>query len=262
MQWEAVGGRWGVAVCAAMGLGLGALAWQVNARQAAVSEPPRTTLAQPAPTRALPPAEQVQQAIARAEPLLAMLRAGMVLSDDTIADADADLVEPLLRAHAAHQRDVVALAVAHEEAGAALPLEPLLSPAALGAPGQRAVLRAQAARRAAAAALYAQQLQAAGEHGRQRLQAALLALPAGHFDGALQAFDADQAALQIHAQMQHASARDAQAAIVALLDAIESGRAVPAYQEHLAAARQAFARERAHDARLAGTPLIGTSYLR
>ena len=65
MQWEAVGGRLGVAVCVAMGLGLGALAWRVNATQATPAEPQRPLLSQPAPTRALPATEAMQQSLAQ-----------------------------------------------------------------------------------------------------------------------------------------------------------------------------------------------------
>lgn len=281
MQWEAVGGRLGVAVCVAMGLGLGALAWRVNATQATPAEPQRPPLSQPAPTRALPTTEAMQQSLAQAEPLLAMLRAGMVLSDDAIVGADVGLVEPLLLAHATHQRDVVALAVAHEEAGGALPLEQLLSPAALGSPAMRAALRVHAAQRASAAASYTQQLQAAGANARLRLQAALQAMPAGCFDAALQDFDADHALLAARARAQQASARDAEAAIGALLDVIDRARdvrviqgrrgvelqfrsaaALQAYQRHLGAAQHAFEREHEHDARFAGTPLHGASFIR
>jgi len=220
-------------------------------------------------------ADHVQQALAQAEPLLSMIRSGMLVSDEEIFDADVGVVEPLLLAQAAHNRDVVALAVAQEEEIAGPDPEQLLTPTALAWAGQRSLIRTKMLQRMHAAAQYRSDLHAAGDRGRLRLLSALAQMPSNHFGAAVGEFDSAMAPLLAYADGLDETTRETGRAIVAILDLLEKNPSVRVidtgqrlqlefanrsaavqYQRHLGAVARAVTRQRDNEARFVRAPVL------
>jgi hypothetical protein len=273
-----VGWMLGLLMCT-LGGGLGVLAWQANSHSEAPSAAAASLPRSAAPV-ALAPAEQVKQSLAQAEPLLGMLRAGMVVSDEEIVDADVGIVEPWLMAQAAHHREMVALAVAYETVIGGPEPEQMLQPASLASASHRAFIREIVRQRTLAAATYKRDLQAATLRGRARLSSALQQMPAGSFASALDAFDQAMAPLTAYVDGLDSTARHSGEAMDAVLDFVErergvrlvqSGRvlrlefqspeAAAEYQRRLSAVTHALARERHVEASFVGTPVFTSGSL-